>query len=384
MGKPYCLCLLALWCLAREAFTQVPGVPCLFKAGDSGYACFRIPAVIATERGTLLAFAEARRGDCGDAGDIDLVMRRSEDGGRTWSPMAVVWDDEGNTCGNPAPVADKRSGRVLLLTTWNLGADREPQIIDRKSTDTRRVFLLSSSDDGRNWTRPGEITSQVKRPDWTWYATGPGNGIQIREGRHAGRLVIPCDHIESDTRKYFSHTIHSDDGGETWNLGGTTPDDRVNECAVAETGRDRLLLNMRNYDGNRFRRTSSSQDGGMTWSLPLSDTALPEPVCQASMVRLWKAGRKPLLAFSNPANQKKRMNMTVRWSFDGGRRWEVADNVHPGPSAYSSLVELPRRRVGLLFEGGRESPYEGISWKMLDAPRRPGSPSAQGRMTDRP
>ena len=371
MHKTLCFCLIALSSLTREALPQVPGLPCLFKAGDEGYACFRIPAVIATERGTLLAFAEARRGDCSDAGDIDLVMRRSEDGGRNWSPMAVVWDDAGNTCGNPAPVVDKPSGRILLLSTWNLGADCEPQIIDRKSTDTRRIFILSSSDDGRNWTRPREITSTVKRPDWTWYATGPGNGIRIREGRHAGRLVVPCDHIEADTRKYLSHTIHSDDGGETWILGGTTPDDRVNECTVAETGRDGLLLNMRNYDGNRLRRTSFSDDGGETWSMPISDSSLPEPVCQASMIRLWNAGRKPILVFSNPSNPKKRVNMTAKWSFDGGRSWQTSDTVHPGPSAYSNLVELPRRRVGLLFEGGRVSAYEGISWTTLKVPRRP-------------
>lgn len=370
MSKQTLAFLLLISILAQRAIAQVPGVDCLFKAGDGGYACFRIPAVVATKGGGLLAFAEARKRDCGDAGDIDLVLRRSEDGGRNWSPIVVVWDDGGNTCGNPAPVVDGRNGRILLLATWNLGADREPQIIERTSKDTRRVFVMSSSDEGRSWSKPREITAGVKHSEWTWYATGPVNGIQIRKGRLAGRLVIPCDHIEAVTRKYFSHTVHSDDGGETWRLGGSTPTDGVNECTVAEWTDGRLLLNMRNYDGNRFRRTSFSDDGGMTWSEPRIDRSLPEPVCQAAMLRLGMPAGRPVLAFSNPANPSKRVNMTVRWSRDGGRTWPKSETVHPGPSAYSGLVELPGRRLGILFEGGVSSPYEGISWKVLGKPRR--------------
>lgn len=364
MMKQAVLLLLALTCRGIQA----QELSYLYRPGDNGYSCFRIPAVIRTSQGTLLAFAEARRDHCGDAGDIDLVVRRSVDLGKTWSPMTVVWDDAGNTCGNPAPVVDSRTGRIVLLSTWNLGTDREPMIIDGKSRDTRRVFVLSSSDDGLSWTKPRDVTSTAKRPDWTWYATGPCNGIQIRNGQHAGRLVIPCDHIEAGTKKYFSHTIHSDDGGETWALGGTTPTDKVNECTVAEVGKGRLLLNMRNYDANRFRRTTISDDGGASWSALRPDTALPEPVCQASLVRLWDAGRKPVLAFSNPASQKSRVNMTVRWSKDGGRSWYASQVVHEGPSAYSNLVELPGGRLGLLYEGGAQKAYEGIAWTSLDSP----------------
>lgn len=342
----------------------------LYRPGDNGYKCFRIPAVVTTNSGTILAFAEARRNHCGDADDIDLVVRRSTDGGRTWTPMSVVWDDGPNTCGNPSPVVDRRTGKVLLLSTWNLGSDHENQIIAQTSKDTRRVFVMSSSDDGVSWTKAREITKDVKRPDWTWYATGPCNGIQIRKGRHAGRLVIPCDHIEAGTKKYFSHGVYSDDGGETWVLGGSTPTDQVNECTVAELEKGRLQLNMRNYDDTRFRRTSESADGGLTWSALRKDTSLPEPVCQASLVRLWDAGRKPVLAFSNPASQKGRVNMTVRWSRDGGRSWYASQVVHPGPSAYSNLVELPGGRLGLFYEGGLQKPYEGIAWTVLDSPSR--------------
>lgn len=342
----------------------------LFKPGDHGYKCFRIPAVVRSKSGIILAFAEARKNHCGDADDIDLVLRSSSDGGKTWSPLSVVWDDGGNTCGNPAPVLDEKNGRIVLLSTWNLGGDHEPQIINQKSKDTRRIFVMHSDNEGKDWTKPREITSSVKQTDWTWYATGPCNGIQIRKGPHAGRLVIPCDHIEAGSKKYFSHAIYSDDGGENWKLGGSTPTDQVNECTVAEVSNGALLLNMRNYNQKRFRQTSLSNNGGISWSALRQDESLPEPVCQASLIRLWKAGRKPVLAFSNPADQKSRTGMTVRWSFDEGQTWAASTLVHVGPSAYSNLVELSKKRVGLLFEGGMKSAYEGIAWTILERPSR--------------
>lgn len=365
--------MLVIYCLNAGSMLQAQSADLtyLYKPGDHGYKCFRIPAILTTAKGTLLAFAEARKNHCGDADDIDLVVRRSEDGGKTWSPLSLVWDDGGNTCGNPAPIVDQRTGRILLLSTWNLGSDHEPQIINQKSKDTRRIFILHSDDDGNNWSKAREITADVKQPDWTWYATGPCNGIQIRKGPHAGRLIVPSDHIEAGTKKYFSHAIYSDDGGNTWKLGGSTPTDQVNECTVAELPKGRLLLNMRNYNQIRFRQTSVSDDGGATWGALRQDTALPEPVCQASLVRLWDAGRKPVLAFSNPASQKGRANMTVRWSFDGGKSWPVSKVVHPGPSAYSNLVELPGKKLGLFFEGGVKSAYEGIAWTILDHPGKP-------------
>lgn len=334
----------------------------LFKPGDNGYKCFRIPAIIKSSKGTLLAFAEGRKNHCGDADDIDLVLRRSEDGGNSWSPMIVVWDDGGNTCGNPAPVLDEKSGKIVLLSTWNLGGDHEPQIINQVSTDTRRIFLLSSNDDGLTWTKPKEITADVKLPNWTWYATGPGNGIQIKKGKYKGRIIIPCDHIEAGTKKYFSHAVYSDDGGENWKLGGSTPTDQVNESTVVELEKGKLLLNMRNYNQLRYRQTSISADGGMSWSDLKQDNQLPEPVCQASMIRLWNTKGKTVLAFSNPASQQKRENMTVRWSYDLGMTWSESKLIHAGPSAYSNLIELANSRMGLLFEGGHKSAYEGIAW----------------------
>lgn len=337
----------------------------LYKVGEEGYRCFRIPAIVATEAGTLLAFAEGRKNGCGDSGDIDLVVKRSRDGGRTWSALTVVRDDGANTCGNPAPVVDRMTGAVFLLSTWNLGTDREAQIIDGTSRDTRRVWVQSSSDDGLTWAAAREITAQVKKPEWTWYATGPVNGIQMRAGKHKGRLVIPCDHIEAATKKYYSHTVHSDDGGRTWVLGGSTPADQVNESTVAELPKGKLLLNMRNYTSVRIRQTSVSLDGGETWSALKGDQTLIEPVCQASMLWYDRKGRKPFLAFSNPASRDSRTRMTVRISRDEGKTWELQSVVYDGPAAYSNLVALPNGNLALLFEAGLKSPYEGIVFREL-------------------
>jgi sialidase-1 len=365
VGKPYG------WSAPRLDVWINEGEPLehLFRSGDEGYRCFRIPAIVTTNAGALLAFAEGRRDGCGDTGDIDLVLKRSEDGGRSWGPLAVVWSDGTNTCGNPAPVVDRRTGRVFLLSTWNLGVDHEGQIIDGTSRDTRRVFVLSSEDDGRTWSEAREITPDVKKPDWTWYATGPVNGIQLRAPAHRGRLVVPCDHVEAGTKRAFSHTIHSDDGGETWMLGGSTPADGVNESTVAELPDGTLVLNMRNHGALRVRQVSLSRDGGATWSAPTGDDVLVEPVCQASLLWSEHASRGPVLAFSNPASRTSRRRMTVRLSHDGGRSWGRQALVHAGPSAYSNLVTLPNGNLAILFEGGASSPYEGIVFRELPIDR---------------
>ena len=332
----------------------------VFTSGEEGYACFRIPALLSLPGGRLLAFAEGRRYGCSDTGDIDLVMKHSEDGGASWSSLQLIWDDSSNTCGNPAPVLDRQTGRILLLSTWNLGVDREPAIIDQTSTDTRRVFVLSSDDRGESWSEPREITASTKLENWTWYATGPGSGIQLEHPTHTGRLVIACDHIEADTRKYYSHIIFSDDGGSTWELGGSTPYDQVNECEVAELGDGRLLLNMRNYDRDqKQRQIAYSTDGGLNWKNQQHDTTLVEPICQASLQQ-YRHDRRTALLFSNPASPDARVNMTLRWSEDEGDSWPQSLVLHPGPAAYSDLGVLEDGTICCLFEAGRESPYENI------------------------
>ena len=340
-----------------------------FAGGKDGYHTYRIPALTVTRNGSVLAFCEGRKNSWGDSGDIDLLVKRSTDNGKTWSKQQVIWDDGSNCCGNPCVVVDRETGTIFLLSTWNRGDDHEGEIIARKSKDTRRVFVLQSTDDGLTWSKPQEITGTAKKPDWTWYATGPGSGIQIENGPHKGRLVIPCDHIEAETKRYYSHIIFSDDHGKTWQLGGRTPQHQVNECEVVELTSGRLMLNMRNYNrANRTRQTAVSEDGGLTWRDQTHDAALIEPICQAAIERLgWPQGSNPgVVVFSNPASATGRVNLTLRASFDDARTWPLSKVLWPGPSGYSDLAVLSNNAIACLYEGGAENIAESIIFAAID------------------
>jgi len=339
----------------------------LFESGTEGYECFRIPAMLTTTQGTVLAFAEGRKKGCSDTGDIDLVMKYSEDQGKTWSKLMVIWNDGDNVCGNPAPVVDEATGTIHLLSTWNLGKDHEREIIDGTSKDSRRIFVMSSTDEGQSWSEPREITTSVKQENWTWYATGPCHGIQLKQGPYKGRLVIPCDHIEAVTKKYYSHSIYSDDGGLSWHLGGSTPQDQVNECTVAELSDGRLILNMRNYDrSQKSRKIAYSEDGGLTWGKIASDQALIEPICQASMLMISSEKLKtPLLLFLNPADRKHRQHMVLRSSINDGNSWKGSLVLHKGPGAYSDLAQLSNGNIACFYEAGHSSPYQGIVFEVV-------------------
>jgi sialidase-1 len=348
---------------ARAAPVPGPRFTEVYQAGEAGYHTFRIPSLIAARNGTLLAFAEARREGAADAGDIDLVVKRSRDGGRTWSPALVVGDNGPNTFGNPCAVLDRTTGTIWLLTTQNRGTDREKDIVAGTSQGTRTVWAMKSTDDGETWSAPAEITASVKRPDWTWYATGPGVGIQTT----GGRLVVPGNHAEAGTDVHRSHIVYSDDGGDHWTLGASA-DAGTNESQVVELAGGRLMLNMRNHPPKpeNFRMVAISGDGGLTLSAATPDRALVEPPAQASIISLTagRSGARRRLLFANPASTK-RERLTVRLSEDEGATWPIARVVHEGPAAYSSLMALPDGSVGLLFERGDRSPYERITFARL-------------------
>ncbi len=326
----------------------------LFTSGDGRYHTYRIPALALSTRGTLLAFAEGRKHGRGDAGEIDLILRRSFDNGRTWTPIQVVVTQSGMTCGNPCPVVERQTGAIFLPFCKNLADGDETMICAGKAP--RTVWITHSLDDGQSWSEPHEITASVKDPQWTWYATGPCHGIQL----DTGRLVVPCDHIvgihfDRGRDPYHSHVIYSDDQGETWQLGGDVVVG-TNECAVAQLQDGSLYINCRNFVRGTHRGIARSHDRGDSFTDFEWDRTLIEPVCQASLEAL-PDGR---LLFANPASTR-RQNITVRLSPDGGRTWPAARALHAGPSAYSDLAALPNGGLCCLYESGESQPYERLT-----------------------
>ncbi len=350
-------------CTSNE---KVSGI--LWQNGQGNYKNYRIPAIIVTTQGTVLAFCEGREG--GDSGDIDMLVKRSFDNGANWSSESIVWNDQNNTCGNPCPVIDQTTGRIWLFLTWNLGQDDEGKIIRKESTDTRRVYICYSDDDGETWSTPVDMTETLKDPSWGWYATGPGIGIQLKHEKFKNRLVIPANHSYDDPKGtirngpygYGSHVLYSDDHGKTWNKSEPiTPG--CNESQIVELSDGTLLMNMRSYNDEYCRAISKSTDGGKTWSKITHDYQLTESRCQASLLNFEEYNEKNMILFSNPAVPKGRTHMTIKCSFDDCESWTIAKLVHAGPSAYSCLTRLPNGNIGILYEYGETKRYDMIRFE---------------------
>ncbi|QUW78211.1 exo-alpha-sialidase [Streptomyces mirabilis] len=336
----------------------------LFRASqDPGYACFRIPAVVRSTHGTLLAFAEGRVHDCGDAGDIDIVVKRSTDGGRTWGPLQVVNEGAGDTHGNPAPIVDRETGRIVLAETYNTGRT------DGRGCDVpcdRTPHLQYSDDDGLSWSAPRDLSSEILPPDWnSWYATGPVHGIQLTRGRHAGRLAFGVNTETWNGSRVTANNaalITSDDGGDHWRIGASDSwpiaDDgtfrqKPSELTLTQRADGSVLVSGREQDGTDLghRTQTVSRDGGDSFTAPFRDLpGLYAPQVQGSVLRL---GDRVLLAC--PGDPDRRRTMMIRSSYDGGRTWDSVDRgtvVTTDWSGYSDLVRIGDGAVGLLYEGG--------------------------------
>jgi len=344
----------------------------LFKSGLDGYNTYRIPALLMLGNGRLLAFCEARRDTCEDYGKIDIVLRMSDDNGKTFTPQCVIAQYGNDTIGNPCPVFDRETGRVWLFLNTNLAQGTEYEINLNKAP--REVGEIHSDDFGRTWSPFHNLTKTLKRPGWTWYATGPCHAIQLE----SGRLVIPCNHgvFDSelgDTRVYQPHVIISDDHGATWRIGGTV-DSCGNETTIETLSDGRIYLNARNmYNNNKYRIVSLSDDGGETWAPAHEETQLPDPMCQASVIAYPKAVEgctRPLLFVNNPNVPSKkrgeaRRDLSVRISLDDGNTWSGGLRLLNGRTAYSDLAVLPDGNVACMYECGAAGPYERIEFKCM-------------------
>ena len=329
--------------------------------GTDGFELYRIPAIVKSKSNTLLAFAEARKARSnGDSGDIDLVVKRSSDNGKTWSKQITIWNDGQNTCGNPVPIVDDR-GRIHLLMTWNFQTDKWGAITNGTGEDSRRPYYTYSDDDGITWAQPVEITSSVKKEKWDWYATGPCHGIQIQKGIHKGRLVAPNYFTTRESGKVtsYSHIIYSDDYGKTWKPGEPTPVGGVGECSVAEIGEGTLMLNMRADEGF-YRKSCTSIDGGLTWSSPQISIDQIDCKCQGSILSIGGA-----VFLSNAASATERINMTIKKSTDNGKNWKGQYTVYEGNSGYSDIVELSDSQIAIIYEGGEKRYTDGLAFKVV-------------------
>lgn len=347
------LCLLLLFC--GSIYAQSAQV--VFANGAEGYRCFRIPAIVETPGGTLLAFAEGRRNSCADFGDVQIVLRTSRNRGKTWSALRVVASYGHLQAGNAGPVVDTLDpkyphGRVFLF--YNTG-DAPESAIDR-GQGSRRTWYRTSIDGGKTWSVPIDITASVKLPSWRGYAVGPGHALQLTEGPHAGRILVPANHTEGGPPSTSeAHTFYSDDHGRTWHLGAIVNWPGSNESTAAQGVDGSVVMNSRDQSGHSHARiVSISRDGGMRWDSTFIARDLPDPICEGSMIAYTRRNGPPVLLFSNDANTKARRDLTVSVSRDNGRAWAKHMLIDAGPSGYSDIVVMRSGRLGILWERSKD------------------------------
>lgn len=375
---------ISAWALGQD---KVP----VFTSGTDGYHTYRIPAIVRLPNGDLLAFCEGRVKNAGDYGDVDIVMKRSRDGGHSWSALQVIADAGNRQAGNPAPVVDLMDpvypkGRIFLF--YNTGNNHEGEL--RKGKGVREVWYRTSADNGLSWSAPVNITTQVHRPnqpeanplyqfneDWRSYANTPGHALQIQQGKYRGRIFVAANHSAGAPQDrfadYAAHGFYTDDHGARFSLSESVAIPGSNESTAAELRGGRLLMNSRNQRGDiRARIVSRSSNGGESWDTSYFDHQLPDPVNQGSLLNLGKKGRRPILAFSNAADSSRRDRLTLRISYDEGRSWPTSmliDSASAGYrgdyTAYSDLVRMDKHHVGIFYERNqyREIVFTAVRWR---------------------
>ena len=361
----------------------------VFVAGKDNFGSYRIPSIIRTGHGTLLAFAEARK-ELNDHAQNKIVLKRSKDGGDSWEEIQIIADAGKDSLNNPLAVQIAEKERIILMYQhypftradevkdpehWKSHEDQHfPSNIHEAAVQAGydgdkicRTSMIISEDDGKTWSSPIDLTRSVKRPvDVTSYAGGPGIGIQVRNGIYKGRIVMPFSQGPWSDMKVYA--VYSDDAGDSWNYGETAPNSLTgmpNEVQVAELSDGKLMMNARTFKGRSYRMISHSLDGGETWSELSYDEVLDDPGCQGSIISLTSPGpdRKRMLVFSNPAHKKKRRNGTIRLSDNDGKSWKYSKTLYKGSFAYSCLAQLTDTLFAVLFE---RDEYSRISFTILD------------------
>lgn len=280
----------------------------VFGGGQDGVREYRIPGLVTTRKGTLIAVCDARVERPADAiNNIDLAMKRSIDNGKTWGPLTILADFPGQqAAADPCMLVDRTTDTVWIAYDHVLDKLLPSSVRQRERRDIA-LHLISSRDDGKTWSKATDITKTVKKPGWEVVMAAPGSGIQTR----AGRLIFPA--FTRQTDEDYSHLLSSNDHGKTWQISSPAA------SQVTELKDGSLMLNMRSYRKKGCRAVATTNDGGKTWGTIVDDTHLPEPVCQGSLIRYTDVRdgfTRDRLLFVNPANTSKRVNLTVRLSYD--------------------------------------------------------------------
>ena len=335
----------------------------VFVAGRDGYKSIRIPSVITTRSGAVLAFAEGRAANTDQAAN-DLILKRSIDGGRTWGPTQLVADDGDNSLNNSCAVIVRETGRVFVMfQSYPAGvSERSRQLLPGvEGPNIVRNLLVWTDDDGITWSPMLDVTKMTKHAERaTTVASGPGIGIQLAHGENAGRLIIPFN--EGPYGQWNIFAVFSDDRGKTWQIGEIAPGgfmrnakgvetSAVNEVQLVELVDGSVLMNSRQSAGRAVRKSSVSRDGGKTWSNVEEEEALRDPGCQASIFRLTDSadGGRSRILYSGP-DSAKRENGTVLLSYDDGKTWPVKKVLVADGFGYSVLTALPDGTIGCLYE----------------------------------
>jgi Neuraminidase (sialidase) len=338
----------------------------LFLAGDDGYALYRIPGIVVTAKGTLLAYCEARRSASGDWGTIDVMLRRSTDGGATWSPARKAVQVKGPVAKNPVALAQglAKSGEVTINNPVAI-ADRKRGVVHfLYCVEYARCYYQRSDDDGETFGDAIELTATFeqfrKEYDWKVLATGPGHGIQLANGRLLVPVWLSTGSGGHAHRPSCVSVIYSDDDGRTWERGDIVAADpepkNPSETVAVQLSDGRVMLNIRHEAEPHLRAVSVSHDGATDWSDLRFDPQLPDPICMGSIFRYSQQpaddANRILFAKPHTPNDRARVNLTVKLSNDEGRTWPVARSLEPGVSGYCDLAVAADKTIYCFYERG--------------------------------